>query len=118
MLRPYTFRVSGPIENHHPMAVVGHHDERIQGDARVVRRNLNPAVPGNPTSCTEPHPGSAALPEKAFCRARNPFRSGRNESLGGCVGRKSLTLSLPRQVIALDLLVEIAALSPGAGGLG
>src|SRR3989442_12263257 len=34
---------------------------------------------------------------------------GRNESLVGCVGRKSLTLRLPRQVIALDLLVEIAA---------
>src|SRR5438309_3563550 len=43
------------------------------------------------------------------CRARNPFRSGRNESLGGGVGRKSPTLGLPCQVIALDLLVEVAA---------
>src|SRR2546425_9705831 len=66
MLRPYTCRVGGPIENHHPMDVVGHHDEGIQGDAGVVPRNLNPAVPGNPTSCTEPHLGSADLPEQVF----------------------------------------------------
>jgi len=45
MLRPYTDPVQGVADDDDPVHVIGHYDERIQGDVGEVFWDLEPARP-------------------------------------------------------------------------